>query len=139
MRVTIQYPFFESLEHAIEKTFKITVLTVKVIGKLFSGDASVKNISGPVAIAEYAGVTATIGLAAFLSLLGLLSISLAIINLLPIPVLDGGHLFFCVIEWVKGSPVSEPVQIMSTRAGMALIGAIMVVAVFNDINRFLGY
>ena len=88
MRVTIQYPFFESLEHAIEKTFKITVLTVKVIGKLFSGDASVKNISGPVAIAEYAGVTATIGLAAFLSLLGLLSISLAIINLLPIPVLD---------------------------------------------------
>jgi len=139
MRVTIQYPVFQSIDHAIGKTYKISVLTAKVIGKLFTGDASIRNISGPVAIAEYAGVTATIGLAAFLSLLGLLSISLAIINLLPIPVLDGGHLFFCIVEWVKGSPVSESVQAMSTRAGMALIGAIMVVAVFNDINRFLGY
>ncbi|MDH5359494.1 MAG: site-2 protease family protein, partial [Gammaproteobacteria bacterium] len=101
------------------------------------GKASLDNLSGPITIADYAGKTASIGLSEFLSFLALISISLGIINLLPIPLLDGGHLMYYVIEFVKGSPVSEQVEIFGQRIGIALLLTLMSIAFINDFARLL--
>jgi regulator of sigma E protease len=137
MRVTVRYGPLESLHRGAVKTWDVTVLTLKVLWKLVTGQASLKNISGPVTIAEYAGVSAAIGVSAFLGALGLLSVSIGILNLLPIPVLDGGHLLFYVVEVVKGSPVSEATLEIAQRVGFALLGALMVLALYNDLIRIL--
>lgn len=133
---THQYAFFESFVQGAEKTWELMVVSVKMIGKLLTGDVSVKNLAGPLSIAEGAGVSASNGFVYFLSFLALLSVNLGIINLLPLPVLDGGHLMFYSIEWLRGKPVSERVQDVCYRIGGVLVFALMALAISNDIARF---
>ena len=99
------------------------------------GDMSPKNLSGPITIAKMAGDTARAGLDNFIRFIAILSIMLGIMNLLPIPVLDGGHLLYCVIEWVKGSPVSDQVQMFGYKIGFLLLVGLMIFATFNDLTR----
>ena len=116
----------------------MSVLTVKLLGKLVVGEASLKNISGPISIAEYAGISAQLGLATFLSTLAIISISIGILNLLPVPILDGGHLMFYLVEMVKGSPVSELVQSYGQRIGLVMLAGLMSLAFYNDFQRLFG-
>ncbi len=138
MRTTVRHGPVESLGRGVTRTWDMTTLTLRVLWRLVLGEASVKNISGPVTIAEYAGVTAVIGLSAFLGFLAIVSISLGIINLLPIPMLDGGHLLYYVVEIVKGSPVSARVEAVGQRVGILMIAMLMTLAFYNDIMRILG-
>ncbi|MEE9327045.1 MAG: RIP metalloprotease RseP [Cocleimonas sp.] len=130
-------PFFEALKLGAIETWDMSIMTLKVMGRLITGEASLKNISGPITIANYAGQSALIGFSAFLSLLAIVSLSLGVLNLLPIPMLDGGHLMYYIIELVKGSPVSERVEAVGMRIGMSIVGVLMVVAIFNDIDRLI--
>jgi len=100
-------------------------------------EVSPKNISGPITIAEIAGQTAQIGLVAFLSFLGLVSVSLAVLNLLPIPILDGGHLLLYLIEWIKGSPLTDNAQLLFQRVGLTIIIGLTGLAIFNDLDRLI--
>lgn len=101
------------------------------------GKVSWKGISGPVSIASFAGESANLGLKVFVGFLALVSISIGVLNLLPIPVLDGGHLMYYIAEIIKGSPVSEQVMMAGQRIGLGVLGLLMMVAIFNDINRFM--
>lgn len=138
MRVTHGYGVFEAIPNALSRTWDFSVLTLKMITKIFSGEISVKNLSGPVSIAQYAGYSANAGMARFLDFLAIVSISLGILNLLPIPILDGGHLMYYLIEVVRKKPVTEEVQEFASRIGMVLLLSLMVVALYNDIIRILG-
>jgi regulator of sigma E protease len=120
---------------AVERTWSMSVLTVKMIYRMITGDVSPRNISGPINIASAAGMTASAGLAAFLSFLAIVSISLGILNLLPIPLLDGGQIAYQIAEIVKGSPVSEKAQLIGQQVGIALLLLLMSVAFYNDILR----
>ncbi len=137
-RVKVSYNPIASLGKGVVKTWSDSKLTLVVIWKLITGEASLKNISGPISIAQYAGITASIGLATFLGFLAIVSVSLGVLNLLPIPILDGGHLVLFAIEWVKGSPVPEAVEAIGQRVGIALLGSLMLFAVFNDVRRLFG-
>lgn len=137
LQVVVAYGPLEALAKGLGKTWDMTVLTLRVLGRLVVGDASVKNISGPIAIAEYAGISAVIGVSAFLSFLAVVSVSLGVLNLLPVPVLDGGHLLYYLIELIKGRPLSEEAQALGQRIGLALLGALMLLALYNDITRLL--
>ena len=119
------------------KTYQLTMLNLKMIQKMILGEASVKQISGPISIADYAGKTASVGLTSFLSFLALISIGLGLLNLLPIPLLDGGHLFFYLIEILKGSPVSQTFQQISIKVGLLVILSLTFVAMYNDFSRLL--
>jgi regulator of sigma E protease len=130
--------FFSALSAAVKKTTDYSLLTLKMMGRMLVGDASIKNLSGPISIAKYAGASAAIGFGQFIKFLAIVSISLGILNLLPIPILDGGHLFFYLIEAIKGSPVSEVVQAVGQRLGMAVLFSLMAVAILQDVERFLG-
>ncbi len=134
-RVKVSYNPIASLGKGVAKTWSDSKLTLVVIWKLITGEASLKNISGPITIAQYAGITVGIGLATFLGFLAIVSVSLGVLNLLPIPILDGGHLVLYVIEWIKGSPVPEAVEAIGQRVGIVLLGSLMLFAVFNDIRR----
>ncbi|MGD8498586.1 MAG: RIP metalloprotease RseP [Chromatiales bacterium] len=138
LRVTVHHGPLEALGRGLTRTWEMTGLTLRVLGKLIVGDASVKNISGPIGIAEYAGISATIGLAAFLSFMAAVSVSLGVLNLLPVPILDGGHLLYYLLELIKGSPLSEHAQALGQRVGLALLAALMLLAIFNDITRLFG-
>lgn len=131
-----QYGIVGGLIKGAEQTWSLMVVSVQMIGKLLTGDVSVKNLAGPLSIAEGAGVSAGNGFVYFLSFLALLSVNLGIINLLPLPVLDGGHLAFFAVEWVRGKPISERVQDVCYRIGAALVFALMVLAISNDIVRY---
>jgi regulator of sigma E protease len=135
--VKVQYGPVESVGLATEKTIDTAVFSLRMLGKMITGEESWKNLSGPVTIADYAGQTARVGLAAFLSFLALVSISLAVLNLLPIPMLDGGHLLYYLIEILKGSPPAEWVVEWGQRAGVALLGLLTVLALYNDLIRLL--
>jgi len=135
MRVNVRYGIVESFTRGVDRTWNVSVLTLRVLWKMVTGQASLKNISGPLTIAEFAGVSALIGVAAFLSFLGLVSVSLGVLNLLPVPVLDGGHLLFYFIEIIKGSPLSEGAEAFGQRIGLTLLGGLMFVAFYNDITR----
>ncbi|HZP13519.1 MAG TPA: site-2 protease family protein, partial [Nevskiaceae bacterium] len=113
-------------------------LTLKLLYRMVLGDVSIKNVSGPIQIAQYAGYSASIGLASFLGFLAVISVSLGVLNLLPVPVLDGGHLLFYVVEMVKGSPLSERAQAIGQRIGLTLLVALMGLAFYNDIMRLVG-
>ncbi len=120
---------------AIYKTWDMTTITLQSIGKMIQGLLSVKNLSGPITIAKVASSQVQAGFEAFVGFLAYISIMLAVVNLLPIPVLDGGHFVFYVIEAVKGSPLSEKVQLMGMKLGMTMLLMVMVVAIFNDVSR----
>ncbi len=125
----------EALTAAIERTWYYSGATLKMMGYMFVGKASVDNLSGPISIAQYAGKSAEMGLVSFLKFLAIVSISLGILNLLPIPVLDGGHLLMFAIEAIKGSPVAENIQIIFQQIGMTALLALMILAVTLDIGR----
>lgn len=134
-RTELKYDILNSLQKGIEKTGQLSVLTLKVLGKLITGDLSLNNLSGPISIAKGAGASANIGLVYFLSFMALISVNLGIMNLFPLPVLDGGHLVFLAMEAVKGKPVSERVQSICYRIGAALLLSLTVFALFNDFLR----
>ena len=108
-----------------------------MLGKLLFGQASLDNISGPISIAQYAGQSASIGIDHYINFIALISISLAVLNLLPVPMLDGGHLLFFAAEAIRGKPLPESVQIIGQQIGMALLGALMFLAFYNDIWRLV--
>jgi regulator of sigma E protease len=135
--VKIQYGPITALSKATVKTWDASIFSLKMLGYMLTGKVSWKGVSGPVTIASYAGQSAHIGWGAFISFLAIISISLGVLNLLPIPVLDGGHLLYYVVEILKGSPVSETVMETGQRMGLALLGLLMVVAFYNDFNRFI--
>ena len=132
------YPFFIALFKAIEKTWDMSILTLKVLGKMLVGEASVKNLSGPISIAQYAGQSADIGIVAFLSFMAVVSVSLGVLNLLPVPILDGGHLLYYIIEFISGKPVSENMQIWGQQVGIVLLLGLMSIAFYNDLTRLFG-
>ena len=135
---TEAYPPHTALAKAAGKTLDMTVTTLQILGRMITGQASLKNLSGPVSIAQYAGQTAQMGVVAFLGFLAIVSISLAVLNLLPIPLLDGGHLFYYLLEFIKGSPVSDSTQMLGQRVGLVLLFSLMALAIFNDILRLAG-
>jgi regulator of sigma E protease len=136
--VVVQSGPVEAVSRAVRKTWDTSALTVRMLGKMLIGEASLKNITGPITIADYAGQTARIGWISFLSFIAFVSISLGVMNLLPIPVLDGGHLLYYAVELFSGRPVPERVAEVVQRAGLGVLMALMAVAVFNDINRLIG-
>lgn len=133
----IEYSPLDAATHAVVKTWDMSSLTLRVLWKMVSGEAALANISGPITIATYAGVTASIGLVSFLSFLAVISVSLGVLNLLPVPMLDGGHLLYYFIEIIKGSPVSEAFEMRGQQIGIALLAILMSIAIFNDIQRLV--
>lgn len=138
LRTETRYGPVAALQQSLLKTWDMSALTLRTLWKMLLGEASLDNISGPISIAQYAGHSASIGLGTFLGFLAIVSISLAVLNLLPVPVLDGGHLMYYLIELLKGSPVSERTEALGQRLGIALLFALMSLALFNDISRLLG-
>ncbi|NHI01375.1 sigma E protease regulator RseP [Oceanimonas sp. MB9] len=134
-RFELSYGPVKALWAGMDRTWELTVLTFNMIGKLLTGIVSVDNLSGPISIAKGAGASAGFGLVYFLSFMALVSVNLGIINLLPLPVLDGGHLLFYLVEAVTGRPVPERVQELGFRIGAALLILLMGLALFNDIGR----
>ncbi len=128
----------QAFEMGWQKTVDYSVMMVKFFGKLLTGQASLSHISGPITIADVAGKTASYGLQSYVEFLALVSISLGIMNLLPIPVLDGGHLVYYAAEWIRGKPLSERIQAIGLRFGLAVMLMLMMVAFFNDITRLFG-
>jgi regulator of sigma E protease len=135
--VEVRYGPLESLSRALAKTWEMSVFSLRMLGKMIVGEVSWRNLSGPVTIADYAGQSAQLGLVPYLAFLALISISLGVLNLLPIPLLDGGHLMYYTIEVLKGSPVSERVMELGQRAGLVVLLFLMAFAFYNDINRLI--
>ena len=137
MLVELKYGVVESIPKAVVKTWDMSLLTLRVLGKMVTGEASLNNISGPITIAQYAGVTATIGFTTFIGFLAIISVSLGVLNLLPIPMLDGGHLLYYLIETIKGGPVSETFEARGQQIGVMILALLMMIALFNDFQRLL--
>lgn len=137
MLIEVSYGPFEAFSRSLRKTWETSAVTLKMLGKMVLGEVSMKNLSGPITIADYAGQSAESGVVAYLSFLALISISLGVLNLLPIPLLDGGHLLYYVAELIKGSPVSEQAWEFGQKIGIALLGTLMFFAIYNDINRLI--
>ena len=131
----IDYNLLSAFSRAVEETISTAGFILSSLGKLIVGDLSAKNLSGPITIAKMAGDTAKTGLDNFIRFIAILSIMLGVMNLLPIPVLDGGHLVYCVVEWIKGSPVSDQVQLIGYKIGFFLLISLMIFATFNDLTR----
>jgi len=133
--IKTQYTPLQSLGKGILKTWDTAIFSLKMLGRMIAGQVSIKGISGPVTIATFAGESASMGLSTFLSFLALVSISIGVLNLLPIPVLDGGHLMYYIVEILKGSPVSDQTMLVGQKIGFVLLGLLMTIAIFNDFNR----
>jgi regulator of sigma E protease len=133
--IELNYGVFEALNQSVQRSWDLVVLSFKMIGKLITGDVSVKNLSGPISIAQGAGNSAQFGLVYFLGFLALISINLGIINLLPLPVLDGGHLFYYLVEIFTGKPVPEKIQEIGFKFGALALLSLMSIALFNDLSR----
>jgi regulator of sigma E protease len=136
--VTVRHGFIQGLQQGVVRTWDISALTVKMMGRMLIGQASLKNLSGPLTIADYAGQSVHQGLAYYLGFLALVSVSLGVLNLLPLPMLDGGHLMYYIFEGVTGRPVSDLWLARLQRGGIAVLLAMMSVALFNDVARLLG-
>ncbi len=132
------YSVIDASIKAVEKTWDMSILTLQILGKMIIGEASVKNLSGPISIAQYAGQSASIGIVPFLMFMAMVSVSLGVLNLLPIPVLDGGHLFYYIIEFILGKPVCASVQIWGQQFGIVILLSLMGIALYNDLTRLFG-
>ena len=133
----VQYGLVDSIWQALIRTREAAVFSVKMMGKMIIGQVSWRNVSGPLTIADYAGQTAKLGWSPYISFLALISISLGVLNLMPIPMLDGGYLLYYLIEIIKGSPPPEKLLLLAQKAGMGLLACLMVLALFNDVVRLL--
>lgn len=136
--ILLRYGPAAGLEAAVAETWRLSGATLGLLGRMVTGKASVKNLSGPISIAQFANSSAGRGLSNFLFFLGAISLSLGILNLLPVPVLDGGHLMYYLIEWVKGSPLSEKAQMTGQYIGLMALAGLMSLAFINDILRLIG-
>ncbi len=137
LMTTVSYSLIDALSKAVHTTWETSTFSLSILGRMVTGDVSWKNLSGPVTIADYAGQSARLGLTYYLKFLALISISLGVLNLLPIPILDGGHLMYYIVEIIKGGPVSEKVMEIGQQIGLALLVMLMAFAFYNDINRLL--
>jgi len=133
----VSYGVVDSLTHGVAQTWQMSIFSLKMLGKMVIGEISWRNLSGPVTIADYAGRAARVGLAEYLRLIALVSISLGVINLLPIPMLDGGHLMYYFAEVIRGKPVSERIMEIGFKFGLLVVAFSMILALYNDINRLL--
>ena len=136
--VTVRYGLFDGLWNGVQRTGQVSWLTLKMMGRMVIGEASLKNLSGPLTIADYAGKSASLGLTQYLIFLALISVSLGVLNLLPLPVLDGGHLMYYLWEAVTGKSVSDLWMGRFQRGGIAVLLMMMSIAFFNDLSRLLG-
>jgi regulator of sigma E protease len=136
--VEVRYGPPAALGQAVVKTWEISVLSLQMLGKMITGQVSLKNLSGPITIADYAGQSAQMGWLYYLRFIALISISLGVLNLLPVPVLDGGHLMYYIVEIIKGRPVSERALEIGQRIGMVVLFSLMAFALYNDIHRLVG-
>jgi regulator of sigma E protease len=134
---TVRYGPLTSLALGAKKTWELSWLSLKMMGKMVVGQASLKNLSGPITIADYAGQSAEMGFSAFVTFLALISVALGVLNLLPIPLLDGGHLLYYLVELVRGRPLSERAMMAGQRIGMLLILFLVALALMNDFSRLL--
>jgi regulator of sigma E protease len=130
-----RYGPWDAVSVATERTWSMSVLTVRMVGRMITGEVSVKNISGPINIAQYAGYSASVGLASFLNFLAVVSLSLGILNLLPIPILDGGQVVYQVCEFIKGRPLSNRAQLIGQQLGIVFLVLVMSFAFYNDLTR----
>jgi len=137
LSLTVRYGPLEAVAQAATRTWELSAFTVRMLGRIVTGGASLKNISGPLTMADYAGQSAQAGLLTFVGYLALISISLGVLNLLPVPLLDGGHLLYYLVEIFKGSPVSDRALEVGQRIGMAVLAMLMALALFNDLSRLL--
>jgi regulator of sigma E protease len=136
--VTVRHGPIDGLWKGVERTWEVSVLTLRMMGKMVIGEASLKNLSGPLTIADYAGKSASLGLTQYLVFLALISVSLGVLNLLPLPVLDGGHLMYYLWEGVTGKSVSDAWMERLQRGGVAVLLVMMSIALFNDVTRLFG-
>ena len=136
--VQVDYGFWDGLSKGWTQTWEVAGLTLRMLGQMLIGEASVSNLSGPITIADYAGRSADVGLAAYLTFVGLISVSLGVLNLLPLPVLDGGHLMYYLWELGTGRAVPDHWAARLQQLGVAILVALMAIAIFNDVSRLLG-
>jgi regulator of sigma E protease len=136
--VNVRYGPVEGLWKGVERTWEVSVLTLRMMGRMVIGEASIKNLSGPLTIADYAGRSASMGLTQYLGFMALISVSLGVLNLLPLPVLDGGHLMYYLWEGLTGRSVSEAWMDRLQRTGVVVLFLMMSIALFNDLTRLFG-
>jgi regulator of sigma E protease len=136
--VKVEHPVPQALADGVRRTWDLSLLTLKTLGRMVIGQASLQNLSGPVTIADYAGKSAELGWAAYVSFLAVVSVSLGVLNLLPLPVLDGGHLLYYAVEGVTRRSISQRWQQRLQQGGLVVIAMMMAIALYNDLARLLG-